>query len=103
MLPWMIRPNGFLTAEIGNVQLMVEKVGAAFRLLVTRSPDNMQPPEVLAAGTTANAHAAMEMAEQVASQHAVQGAPGNERIDLLCRPVAGAVDAVADHAEQVKL
>ena len=63
--------NGCLTTEVGDVWMMVEKVGATFRVVVTRGGHGSQPGKVLASASAADARAAMALAEQVASKVAV--------------------------------
>ena len=77
---WTIRPNGFYSAQNGNIRLFVEKVGSQFRIVVTRIfPDEMHPEEVLYADTAADAEAAMNTAERVAERVAGQSAPQPRR------------------------
>ena len=65
---WKKELNGCLTTEIGAIRMMVEKVGASFRVIVTRSEDERQPERVLVSASAADARAAMTIAERVASQ-----------------------------------
>ena len=77
---WTIRPNGFYSAQSGNIRLFVEKVGTQFRIVVTRIfPDEMHPEEVLYADTAADAETAMNTAERVAEREAGQHAPQPRR------------------------
>lgn len=66
---WKKELNGCLTTEVGDVRMMVEQVGASFRVIVTRSGDKTQPERVLASASAADARAAMTIAERVASRH----------------------------------
>jgi hypothetical protein len=68
---WKKEPNGCLTTKVGDVAMMVEKVGATFRIVVTRGGHESQPGKVLASASAADALAAMALAERVASQGAV--------------------------------
>ena len=68
---WKKELNGCLTTEVGDVWMMVEKVGARFRVVVTRGGHKTQPGKVLASASAADALAAMALAERVASQGAV--------------------------------
>jgi hypothetical protein len=65
---WKKDPNGCLTAEAGDVRMMVEKVGGGFRVLVTRCRGKMHSEEVLASASAADAPAAMIIAERVAAE-----------------------------------
>jgi len=74
-MPWKARPNGFYLTQSGNIRLMVEKVGANFRVLVTRDVDETQPEEVVYAGTAANADDGMAIAERMAEQASLPRLP----------------------------
>ena len=74
-MPWKARPNGFYLTQSGNIRLLVEKVGARFRVLVTRSVDEMQPEEVVYAGTAANADDGMAIAERMAERASLPRSP----------------------------
>lgn len=65
-LPWKVRPDGSYFTQSRDICLLAEKVGATFRVLVTRIVHEMQPEEVVFAGSAANADDAMMMAERVA-------------------------------------
>jgi len=66
--PWKVRPNGFYSMQSGDIRLLVEKVGAGFRVLVTRDTDEMQPEEVVYAGSAANVADAMMTATRIAER-----------------------------------
>jgi hypothetical protein len=61
--------NGCLTNEVGDVRMMVEEVGAGFRIVVSRTETGAQSEKVIASASAANARAAMTLAEKVASGH----------------------------------
>jgi uncharacterized protein YoxC len=66
---WKKNPNGCLTTEIGDVRMMVEQVGASFRVVVTRSADGTTAEHVIASASALDARAAMSIAERVAFRH----------------------------------
>jgi hypothetical protein len=66
---WKKDLNGCLTTTIGDVRMMVEKVGASFRVVVTHSEDDTQPDKVIASASATDARAAMTIAERVASRY----------------------------------
>jgi hypothetical protein len=69
---WTVEQNGVYWDRRGNISLMIEKVGANFRVLVTRVIHEMQPEEVIYAGSAVNAADAMTMAERVAERACAQ-------------------------------
>jgi hypothetical protein len=73
--PWNVELNGVYLTRGGNIRLMVEKVGANFRVLVTRDVDETQPEEVVYAGTAANADDGMAIAERMAEQASLPRLP----------------------------
>jgi hypothetical protein len=66
--PWNVHPNGFYLAQSGKVHLLVEKVGSVFRVLVTHAADEMQPEQLVYAGSAGSADAAMRIAEREAER-----------------------------------
>ena len=68
---WQTRPNGCLTAVIGDVQMLVEPVGGSFRVLVTRNRDKLNNEEILASASAVDAGAAITLAERMAARHVV--------------------------------
>ena len=54
---------------------MVEKVGANFRVVVTRNIDELQSEEVVYAGTATNAADAMTIAERMAERASLPRLP----------------------------
>jgi hypothetical protein len=67
-----MQPNGLLLKQCGDIRLAVEKVGATFRVLVTRVIDAMRPDEVVYAGTAASADDGMAIAEREAERVSAQ-------------------------------
>lgn len=65
---WKTEPSGCLTSKIGLVRMLVEPVGASFRVVVTRSPNDLHPDEVLASASASDARAAISMAERMAAR-----------------------------------
>ena len=64
---WQSQSNGFHQKQSEDIRLLVEKVGAKYRVLVTRVIDRMRPDDVVYAGSAANADEAMATAERVAA------------------------------------
>ena len=65
---WKVRPNGFYSMQSGDIRLLVEKVGAGFRVLVTRAIDEMQSEEIVYTGSAASAADAMTTATRIAER-----------------------------------
>ena len=55
--------------QFGSIRLLVEEVGTKYRVLVTRSTDELHPEEIVYAGSAPNAADALAMAES-AGEHA---------------------------------
>ena len=66
--PWKAHSNGFYLTQTGDIRLLVERVGVKFRVLVTRIIDEMQPEELVYAGSATNADDAMILAEHAAER-----------------------------------
>jgi hypothetical protein len=66
--PWKLRTDGSYFTHDEDTCLLAEKVGATFRVLVTRVVHEMQTEEIVYAGSAANADDAMTMAERVAER-----------------------------------
>jgi hypothetical protein len=65
---WRQHPHGHYSKQKGHIRLVVEKVGAGFRVLVVGNNDSMKPDEILFSGGAANATDAMEIAERAADR-----------------------------------
>jgi hypothetical protein len=58
----------------GDIRLMIEHVGATFRVLVTRVIDENRREEVVYTGSARNADDAMMLAERIAEEAAAGAA-----------------------------
>ncbi len=58
--------------QFGNIRLLVEEVGTKYRVLVTRSTDELRPEEIVYAGSAPNAADALTMAESVGERAYIQ-------------------------------
>jgi len=70
--PWQAERNDLYLMQRGEIHLLVEKIGTKFRVLVTRSGDEMQPDEIFYSGTAESRDHAMAMAEQEAERVSAQ-------------------------------
>lgn len=68
--PWRAQPNGFYLRQTGDIRLLVEEVGVRCRVVVSRIIDDMLPEELIYAGSAANAHDAMAIADHAAERAA---------------------------------
>jgi hypothetical protein len=64
--PWKVQSNGVYLTQSGEICMLVEKVGARFRVLVTRMIGEMGPEEIVYAGSAASVDDAMRTAERAA-------------------------------------
>lgn len=64
---WRIGSDGLLSAESGNLRLVVRKAEGCARFLVLKNPADAEshPAFVLASGTESDVHAAMAAAERM--------------------------------------
>jgi hypothetical protein len=65
---WQREPTGLYLNRRGDIRLMIEHVGATFRVLVSRVVGENQADEIVYTGSARNAEDAMMLAERVAEQ-----------------------------------